>query len=284
MTGKELLLKTINPNTYKKLSGVYLIFCIQNEKVYIGSSINIRKRFYSHKKLLKKNKHHNNYLQNCYNKYGENSLQYLVIELTEKEKLREREQFWFNSVENKYTLNISPINPKEFIFKTNISEDRKEILRQRCKNWILTPEQRKKISDSKKGYKLTEEHKKKLSIAHKGYKMPEEQKRKISEANKGRIVSEETKKKLSLANKGQNLGGKLSEETKKKIGIAGRRKCLDETKRKIGEANKKYLKTKASKNKKEVLKLLKEGKTVSELSKIYECSISTIYLIIKEIK
>ena len=46
--------------------GIYII----DNKVYVGSSIDIDKRLYNHKYMLNKNGHDNNYLQNAFNKYG----------------------------------------------------------------------------------------------------------------------------------------------------------------------------------------------------------------------
>ena len=39
------------------ISGVYMIFNTKNKKVYIGQSVDIYKRWKSHKDNLKKNKH-----------------------------------------------------------------------------------------------------------------------------------------------------------------------------------------------------------------------------------
>lgn len=85
------------------------------------------------------------------------------------------------------------------------------------KNKIWTEEERKKLSDIKKGKppnnkgkKLSEETKKKMSESRKGWS---------GKWNKGRKTSEETKKKMSESRKGRpswNKGIKYSEETKKK--------------------------------------------------------------------
>jgi GIY-YIG catalytic domain len=48
-------------------SGIYQIVNIKNNKKYIGSAICFLKRFNSHNKNFKNNKHPNCYLQNVYN-------------------------------------------------------------------------------------------------------------------------------------------------------------------------------------------------------------------------
>ena len=61
--------------------GIYKIYSKEEpEKFYIGSSIGFAKRRVGHFSALKKGNHHSKYLQNYYNKYGENSLYFEVIE------------------------------------------------------------------------------------------------------------------------------------------------------------------------------------------------------------
>ncbi len=63
-----------------KISGVYLILQISSRKCYIGSSVNIRSRWATHKRYLRKNSHDNMHLQNSWNKYGENSFTFSILE------------------------------------------------------------------------------------------------------------------------------------------------------------------------------------------------------------
>ena len=62
--------------------GIYKITNIINSCYYIGSSINIKKRWREHVIMLTKNKHDNAFLQNSWNKYGEKSFKFEIIELT----------------------------------------------------------------------------------------------------------------------------------------------------------------------------------------------------------
>ena len=81
--------------------GIYKITTLNNNKIYIGSSsISIKNRIYSHKSLLRRNKHHSLYLQNVYNKYGEEILEFSIVEdLSNKTKeyIIEREQYWLDT-------------------------------------------------------------------------------------------------------------------------------------------------------------------------------------------
>jgi len=65
----------------KKQIGVYYIKCIENNKLYIGSSnTSIKRRFNEHRYALRKNKHANKHLQNAWNKYGEEKFIFDIIE------------------------------------------------------------------------------------------------------------------------------------------------------------------------------------------------------------
>lgn len=76
--------------------GIYGIINLINDKKYIGSSINIRHRFITHKCYLRKNIHSNKHLQSAWNKYGEENFKFELIEECEEDKLIEREQYWID--------------------------------------------------------------------------------------------------------------------------------------------------------------------------------------------
>ena len=85
------------------VTGIYLIYNTVNNKSYIGSAVNIYKRIFgkssiSHLKTLSENKHHNQHLQNAYNKYGADAFTFDVLEVCDKEKLIEREQFFLDTL------------------------------------------------------------------------------------------------------------------------------------------------------------------------------------------
>ncbi len=74
-----------------KAAGIYSITSKVNGKRYIGSSIRISDRWIEHKKQLQNNIHHSKYLQNHYNKYGENDLLFDVVEIVERGDLSLRD-------------------------------------------------------------------------------------------------------------------------------------------------------------------------------------------------
>lgn len=76
--------------------GIYKIINNVNNKLYIGSSMNIKSRFSKHKSLLKNNKHDNDYLQNSFNKYGIDNFSFEVIEFCEVSELIDKENYYIN--------------------------------------------------------------------------------------------------------------------------------------------------------------------------------------------
>ncbi len=60
------------------LSGVYAIVNRENGKRYVGSAINIPKRWREHQRGLQRGCHENSYLQGAWNKYGEGAFEFVV--------------------------------------------------------------------------------------------------------------------------------------------------------------------------------------------------------------
>ena len=72
------------------MSGIYKIYCITEDKYYIGQSIDVLNRLEQHKRELIKGEHINSKLQNAFNSYGENNFVF------EKNKRRRRTIFKCN--------------------------------------------------------------------------------------------------------------------------------------------------------------------------------------------
>jgi group I intron endonuclease len=80
--------------------GIYAIRSKANEKIYIGKSKNIAKRWPYHRKDLKLNKHKNRYLQNDWNAFGEDNFEVLTIEECSIDDLRNKEDYWIKYYKN----------------------------------------------------------------------------------------------------------------------------------------------------------------------------------------
>lgn len=89
--------------------GVYEWLNKATNKSYIGSSLNLTQRKGKHLCLLRANKHTNKHLQSAFNKYGEHSFEFRIVQETTKTELREVEQFWidfYNATNDSVGYNI----------------------------------------------------------------------------------------------------------------------------------------------------------------------------------
>jgi group I intron endonuclease len=81
------------------------IYRIQNLKTgdfYIGSSADYIYRKWCHLRDLRAGKHHSPILQNSWNKHGENSFLFAIVE--ETDNLIEREQFYLDTLNPRYNI------------------------------------------------------------------------------------------------------------------------------------------------------------------------------------
>jgi group I intron endonuclease len=98
-----------------KLSGVYIIQNLVNQKVYIGASKDLKPRLWQHKWMLRRNEHHNIHLQGAYNYYGEKNFEFAILEECEEQFIFSLENYWCNmlnshSREHGYNVDLtSPI-------------------------------------------------------------------------------------------------------------------------------------------------------------------------------
>lgn len=90
----------------EKLSGIYCIRNIINNKVYIGKSINLLKRKTSHFSNLKQNKHKNFKLQGSINKYGIDKFIFEILEYCDNKDIDLKEIEYIN----KYNSSIKGYN------------------------------------------------------------------------------------------------------------------------------------------------------------------------------
>lgn len=85
-------------------SGIYKIQSLIDSRCYIGSATRFRKRYNEHKSTLLKGSHRNPYLQRFFNKHGDSSLEFIVLELCDTQHLVEREQYYIDKLKPKFNL------------------------------------------------------------------------------------------------------------------------------------------------------------------------------------
>lgn len=111
--------------------GIYSIKNKANDKIYIGQSVEIKKRKRAHFNYLKNNKHPNKYLQNSFNKYGKNNFDFEILTECKPEELDDLEVMYikrFNSIDLKNGYNL-----REGGNKTTFSKETKEKMSQSWK-------------------------------------------------------------------------------------------------------------------------------------------------------
>lgn len=82
--------------------GIYKIQNITNNKIYIGSSKNIKQRWQKHKALLRHKHHPNSHLLSAWKKYGEENFSFSIIEECDEKNLITREQYYIDTLKPEY--------------------------------------------------------------------------------------------------------------------------------------------------------------------------------------
>lgn len=159
-------MKILNHKQFNKKKGIYLIRCTITSKVYIGSTCEcLYKRQNYHIRALKNGNHSNNYLQNAWNKYGEENFEFDILEILDlsNDEILKREEYYINILE-------SHINKKGF----NIYE----------------------YSNTSKGNRWSDEAKSRRKGFGKGRIVTDKTKKLQSLVAIGKVVSIETKMKM----------------------------------------------------------------------------------------
>lgn len=127
-----------------KLCGVYKITNVKNGKFYVGSSVDIRKRWAAHKSELRSGRSNCLHLQHAWDKYGEASFTFEVIEHTNDPLARE--QWYIDNAKPAY--NIAATAGAPMLGKKHTEEARAKM---RAVNRSATPEMRAINSAANKG-------------------------------------------------------------------------------------------------------------------------------------
>lgn len=177
---------TLEEMNYKHISLFSGIYQIKNNitgDLYIGSSVNIKKRFNAHKCNLRNGIHRNTKLQRSFDKYGEGAFEFSIILICENEFL----------ISNEARL-VKEFNPS---FNLRV------------------------VVENNRGIKLSDETKRKMSIARKG-RFSEAQRKNLLKIQKRRMgvpVTGKVKESLKLGPL-SCIGKSVSALTKEKIRLS----------------------------------------------------------------
>ena len=180
-------------------SGIYAIECKANGRRYIGSAVNIAKRWKEHRRGLDNGAHHSRFLMREWNKRGSDAFIFSVLLYCSKENLLMYEQALLDAFKPAYNTNPTAGSMQGFRHREE-SRQRMSASNNRTGN---------------PGYRHTEESKKKISENRKGKgggPRSAERIEKIRAALKGRIITAEQRAMISKTLTGTRTGrGSLNE-------------------------------------------------------------------------
>ena len=158
---------------------VYAIENAVNGRRYIGSTVNYKSRWHTHRSTLRRGKHHSFILQKAWNKYGEKAFTFKLLLVCDKAQRIE------------YENRLMPLQAY------NVMRTAKESLVRG--GWNHSDEFKQKMSLRNKGKVLTAEHRLKISEHRKGRTENAAFKEKARARQTGISPSKDTRRKLSLA-------------------------------------------------------------------------------------
>jgi group I intron endonuclease len=163
-------------------SGVYFIINKTNGHYYIGSSGSLRRRWIKHLSLLRHCKHPSPYLQNAWNRYGEVSFEFKIVECCNVDICLVREQFYLDHPTSKL-YNSSLIASQTFLNRKH------------------TEKTKIAIGNANRGRKASDIAKSRMSLARRGLVIGE--KHGMSKLTKTNVI--EIRTRLSNGETGKNL-------------------------------------------------------------------------------
>ena len=181
-------------------SGIYQIKNQINGKRYIGSAVNLKRRWQHHLAALRRGGHNNLHLQRAFDKDSVEAFIFEILEEAKPEMLIEREQCYLDTLKPEYNFSPTAGSPlgyrhtqaaklkmgkanageRHHLYGKHLSKETRAKLSSACKGKLCsedakqktrawwTPERRQAQSDRKKGKYPTEEHRRKLGEARSG--------------------------------------------------------------------------------------------------------------------
>lgn len=207
--------------------GIYCIIHTASARRYVGRAVNLSRRWMVHRANLRSGGHVNPALQSAWNKYGEGSFEFVVLERCAPEFLTPREQYWldhFQSYEKGVGFNIAKCATAPTHGLT-FSDATRAKMRSASLGRPKTETHAKAISEGRKGKTfgpLSDAHRRAIGAASRGKRISDEQRellrrraeerwsdpveaerlrKAVSAARAGRTNSPEHRANLSAANK-----------------------------------------------------------------------------------
>ena len=193
-------------------AGVYEIRNTLNDKVYVGSSVNVKKRITSHRGYLTRREHPSLHLQAAWDKYGSEAFVFKQLIVCDKKDILFYEQrimdgykanqreFGYNTrivVESCAGLKLSESHKAKIAASVPRGNDHQYFGKR------LSDQAYKAAADLKRGKPMSAEQRAKISATSKGKRKHAGFGALISAAKTGVPMSDEAKKNMSAAKKGR---------------------------------------------------------------------------------
>jgi hypothetical protein len=185
-------------------SGIYEIVNLVNGKRYVGSTVSFRKRWAEHQRGLRRGAHHSRALLRAWQKYGEDSFAFRVLEECPADRMVAREQDAFDRLQPEYNICKSAgsslgVRPSDDVRQKMSAAQRRRYSslsdgeRRSQAAHLCDPEMQRRAATARIGVKYSPrsaEHRRKISEAKRG---------KPNYRQRGKIVSEATRQKIREA-------------------------------------------------------------------------------------
>jgi len=184
-------------------TGIYQITNKINGHKYIGSAVNIAKRWKTHLWALRNGNHHSVYLQRAFNKYGEENIDFSILLECPKEDLVTKEQEFIDLLHPEYNickiagspLGIRHSEETRAKVSASLIGNKRSVGKLHTEEWKQNNALMMLGNKHSLGIKQSEETRMKKSIACKGKHLG-------VQSWLGKTHTEETKEKMSAAQKG----------------------------------------------------------------------------------
>jgi group I intron endonuclease len=195
-------------SSYPPGAGIYKLICVNNDKLYIGKTVDFRKRMSAHR-ANKKDK--NGYLQNAVRKYGWGSFEVEILEIFE--------DFDKNNEEHKVSILQKEADYIELYKSTDRTIGYNICKHSTDRTGVPTSEVTKE--------KLRQYNLKNPPIGMRGKKHSEATKEKLRQLNLGKKLSPESIEKTRQAHLGKPNNAYLNKNNIGKMGMSGKKHSVE---------------------------------------------------------
>jgi group I intron endonuclease len=195
----------------KVIAGIYAIRNKNNGKVYVGSSVNIHRRWTSHRKELNTETHTGSKLLRAWKKYGPDVFEWVILEecTPDRRVLMQREQAWIDSLDSYNNGYNSLLRAGGGLSGMRRSPEAiKKMIETRTRNgtWKHSEETKKHLGDIQRGIArgpMSLEQRRLLSRLRLANNWSHAQRKVMGDRARGRVYTTEMRERMAAAHRGR---------------------------------------------------------------------------------